>query len=687
MPVTEAQKEAIIENIAMLENKRSTRKGLVTRIVGTIRKKAEPTVKEIELFLGNLDRYRGDMLKYDAEINKDYDKIKILNREEYTELVEEQEEYIQKLEELLLEFHELLDEKIKKREDEANKSFSELLNKTVSSGDSDLKPKLPYLVVPNFNGDKTKYQAFMEIFESQVGSRTNLDEVGKLSYLLSFLKGPAHKLVESLPITNDSYETAKKILELNYKNVDEIVHELARKLINMKPPVDTHEDLSKFQAELECLLGQIQNCNRNIDESAWLIQTLIFDKLPIKAKEIFQNKTFTIYPKLEDIRKQFPTVLALYKSTTVEDSASKEKKETGAKPKSNYRNNFRNKNEYLPKRENKENSYTRSNDSYQSEKKASLQNFNVSTSAGSTFSCKLCQSEEHSATRCQKFPNLEARFKRCEQLRLCKRCLGKGHKKEDCKTQLKYDCRICSKSGHISALCDKPKIVENKPVSQNDTDRKNKTEEKSKPEPVKSYSGSVCLANVRKNSENLLPTITLDIFDIDGNLHHVRTLIDSGSQQTFASSALIDKLKLDLVKNSEILNLSSFVSDNTVDTVCQTVDLTVQLKDKQFILETVVINKITQSELKVPGLKNFVEKLKMNYDIADKQIDSDILDKIDLLIGSDYINLIQLGIIHIGNGVAIKTPTGIAPLGNLENFGIDFKNDKNVNNDVNVNNL
>ena len=156
--------------------------------------------------------------------------------------------------------------------------------------DNEIRSKLPTLESPIFDGDKTKYQPFLDKFNSAIGNKSSVANVDKFCYLLKYLKGGVLKLVKALPVVDSTYETALQILNKTYLNLDGIKYELALKLINLKLCKDSYEDLFNFYCELECLLGQIANYKLNIEESSWLIETIVFSRIPLTVRETFQNK-------------------------------------------------------------------------------------------------------------------------------------------------------------------------------------------------------------------------------------------------------------------------------------------------------------------------------------------------------------------------------------------------------------
>ncbi|GFY42410.1 DUF1758 domain-containing protein [Trichonephila inaurata madagascariensis] len=83
--------------------------------------------------------------------------------------------------------------------------------------------KLPTLSLPIFSGVTEEWLAFSDLFEAAVSNNQNLTGAQTLQYLKGSLKSDAFKIVNSLSITNDSFEIAWKFLKDRYFNKREII--------------------------------------------------------------------------------------------------------------------------------------------------------------------------------------------------------------------------------------------------------------------------------------------------------------------------------------------------------------------------------------------------------------------------------------------------------------------------------
>ena len=76
-----------------------------------------------------------------------------------------------------------------------------------------MKPKLPKITLPRFNGEITKFRAFWDRFQSAVDNNTSISPVDKFNYLHALVEGPAARSIQGLQLTEGNYEAAKQILQ------------------------------------------------------------------------------------------------------------------------------------------------------------------------------------------------------------------------------------------------------------------------------------------------------------------------------------------------------------------------------------------------------------------------------------------------------------------------------------------
>lgn len=113
-----------------------------------------------------------------------------------------------------------------------------------------VKPKLPTLKLPVFSGDYTEFESFYDQFSSQIGTRTDLDNVTKLQYLKSQRQGSPLELVKGFPSTSENYKHALDTLKGTYGDTERLKRALLYQMIDLEVPRSNRGDLEKFRIAL-----------------------------------------------------------------------------------------------------------------------------------------------------------------------------------------------------------------------------------------------------------------------------------------------------------------------------------------------------------------------------------------------------------------------------------------------------
>ena len=94
----------------------------------------------------------------------------------------------------------------------------EKTEKKVSSEQKFTKPHvtLPKMVIKPFSGDPISWMTFIDQFEATIDRSTQISDVEKFNYLLTYLEGDAKHTISGMGVTNANY---KKALELLKKSI------------------------------------------------------------------------------------------------------------------------------------------------------------------------------------------------------------------------------------------------------------------------------------------------------------------------------------------------------------------------------------------------------------------------------------------------------------------------------------
>ena len=97
---------------------------------------------------------------------------------------------------------------------------------------TEVKVNLPKLQLPVFDGKMHEWQEFWDIYHSAIHEQ-KLPNVTKFAYLKSILRGTALTVIGGIPVTNDNYAMAIRLLKERFGKKEAIVELLYLRLQNL----------------------------------------------------------------------------------------------------------------------------------------------------------------------------------------------------------------------------------------------------------------------------------------------------------------------------------------------------------------------------------------------------------------------------------------------------------------------
>ena len=338
------------------------------------------------------------------------------------------------------------------------KSAGNISEKTTKSKGHIGLPSLNCAIFDGTSPNKWDFWNFLCQFQNCLKNSGEIDNETKFTYLLSFLDKRPRELVAAMPLGNDTYDEAMRILRNNYLDIKAIKRYTYNKILDTQLSEDCdYEALRTYLEEVQLLLFELekQGSNFKADHPGRdLMAHIIVRNLPGEFKKVLFGVLGHNYPQINDILDNYVEVIGTLEfcNTTgkrVEAHSSTEHHDRKPKPKK------------LGSREHKMHEYN-------SDKMATLQNFHTEEAKSSdkgaksvmSVICKFCSDVNHSTRRCTKYADLESRRRRLSELGLCQLCTTHKHDTSKCpgkEDRLAFKCSICKKFKHNTALCDKPK--------------------------------------------------------------------------------------------------------------------------------------------------------------------------------------------------------------------------------------
>ena len=151
------------------------------------------------------------------------------------------------------------------------------------------------LELPKFNGDLDDYNRFIVSFEAII-SKYQLSPFEKYSYLIKQLSGNARALIETIPASDLTYDTAKRLLDEAFCNKLTQQYAVIEKLASLK--LKSNEDPYKWICSARVLADQVNTLQIS---SELFTQYFLWGSLSEDLKAIFVSITNSSKPDLDEL--------------------------------------------------------------------------------------------------------------------------------------------------------------------------------------------------------------------------------------------------------------------------------------------------------------------------------------------------------------------------------------------------
>jgi len=351
--------------------------------------------------------------------------------------------------------------------------------------------RLPRLTLPNFSGDLQEWSSYRDVFKSSVHDNPKLTNVQKLTYLKSTVSGEAARLIQSISLTDASYDIAWSQLIARYQNERELLFHILRRLFT-QPSVQINSASSLrslIDVTKECLRS-LEAINRPVQYWDDILLYHMFQRLDQPSKELWEqslkDSSIPLYAEFLEFLEARARALAAGSTST-----------TQGKSQGTSRQDSR-----LPTRVSHVN--------------------HVNT----TSKCSLCNSGDHMPFKCTAFGSMTApeRLEMVKKSHLCFNCLRPGHSSSSC--SIKGTCQKCQRKHHTLIHQEREKANGDFPS----TPTIHTT--------VLHTNGDSCIP------QTILATSIVNIRDQFGHKHVIRALQDGCSNSSFITEACYRQLGL-----------------------------------------------------------------------------------------------------------------------------------------------
>lgn len=597
--------------------KRSSIKGQITKFKNYLSSVSE----ESELDNVQLTELNVKLAKFEAlsvRFDNLQDEIEVLSPENFAVEIDEREVIESDIVRNISTAKTLV-EKFTKRVDCEHTRHGSFFDNSSRSDSVEFGVKLPRIVINKFDGSYFRWLQFHDAFENLINSNTHLSDIHKFHYLISYLEGDAARIISNLEVSSANYSEAWNLLCNRYNNKRILINHHLNSLCNFKQlPRESEKSLRFFVDHVTKNLRALANLGQPTDKWDVLIIFMLSSKLDtttLTKWEEHRNDLSNEAPTLQQFFKflidRADVLEALSRNNRNDNNIPKAPNNNNSNFKSNSSNNFRN----------------NFNKPETSRTSATLAN-----SSKFKLSCVICDND-HKIYDCNTFKSkgIEEKMNDVKNYKLCANCLIQGHTAENCRM------RPCHCGARHNRLLHTP----NKAIS-NQVDLEEASNLDEDQELFVNYS--------KENSNQiLLSTALIEVVNpLNKQKDKVRALLDCGSQMSFISKRLKNKIQL---KSNPIDALKVIGIGNSVsNTVTETCSLQINSLNENFSVTTscLVLNELTGEIPKHPvnvGALN----LPTNIVLADPKLNK--LLPIDVLIGADlFWDILGNAQINLGPG-------------------------------------
>ena len=464
--------------------------------------------------------------------------------------------------------------------------------------------KLPKLDLRKFDGDISKWPSFWDAFESSVHSNTKLTPVDKFNYLNSLLVNSASEAISGLSLTAANYDEAVTILKRRFGNKQFIINRHMETLLNISS-VKSGLNIQALRQLHDLIESQVRSLKSlGVSSSSYgsLLSSVVMSKLPQDLRLIISREVKDEWD-LDHILDVFRSELEARERASANNVSPIDQSST--KP-----------------------PYNRGRKGLPLSTDAAL------FATGSKPTCTYCR-KDHASNPCKNVTSIAARKEILKRAGQCFVCLKRNHISKNCSSRMK--CLKCGRQHHIS-ICTSDTNNEVKSLhTPNVEGSASLPQSQTSCSPPRESSGRPTVLYVNASTPILLQTAKAAIYrpGQPNEKFLARLILDSGSQRSYVTTTVKDKLRLPS-ERKQTISVKTFGSteENTqsVDVVhlCITTEHGDDVQLSAFVMPLICDPLQSQSIVHASVIHAHLRGLKLaDYSTGEDDI------MVDTLVGSD----------------------------------------------------
>ncbi|CAH2097522.1 unnamed protein product [Euphydryas editha] len=498
-------------------------------------------------------------------------------------------------------------EKFNKKLECENRRASVIEN-SMNLDNQEMSMRLPQIQIARFDGAYFRWLEFRDTFENLIHNNTRILPIHKFHYLISYLEGDASRIISNLEVSSANYAEAWKLLCSRFNNKRILINHHLNSLFNIKPLSRESERSLRFLVDhVTKNLRALHSLDQPTDKWDVLVIFMLSSKLDsatLAKWEEYRSSLDSDTATLEQFNK------FMVNRADVLESLNRNKAHEGIINAS--RGHLANSRGSLISNHNKQFTHTKSFATYNSSKQTKSNNSN-------SFICIICDNN-HKIYDCPTFKAMaiDERLKNVSKYKLCANCLRQGHPVSQCRMG---PCRDCNKR-HNSLL--------HNPAS---SDSHHVSFDAETPEETYKKNEAAAYFSQHYSNEILLSTaVVLAANPLTQQKVKVRALLDCGSQSSFISKSLKERIALKSISIDSLKVVG--IGNASCTNVVESCSVHIQSLNSNFsvISSCLILDELT-GNIPRQSIGTKTIKLPKNIVLADPQFYKPA--PIDLLIGAD----------------------------------------------------
>ncbi|XP_078370370.1 uncharacterized protein LOC144654152 [Oculina patagonica] len=411
---------------------------------------------------------------------------------------------------------------------------------------------LPKLQIHPFDGNPLEWLTFWDSYSNAVHNNQELNNIDKMNYLKGLITCNAARAISGLPMTSQNYEKAIEILKERFGRNQVLINAHMESLSKISAPSADVQQLRQFYDSCESNIRALETLGVQTDSYGSLLIPILLKKLP----EQLRCTIFRTNPQADCSLNDLRTALC-HEIDTREKSQLTQENDTSSVV-----------DDVLVPTVGALLTNTQPRQIHPAPK---------SPNTNRKFQLKPCIycDGKHRHDKCSKVKTTKERKTILTQKNKCLNCLRSGHTRYQC--QSRFRCLNCGLKHHTS-ICE---------PSEPNRDSSKRHEKQEDPQNSKNVTSAMTtLASTTIHTNTLMQTALVTASGPTTRCQ-ARILIDTGSQKTFITQCLKNKLQLKAAQN-EILDVTTFGSTKGTLKSYEVVTLTLNAVNKDVKITALV---------------------------------------------------------------------------------------------------